>query len=99
MKSARELADHLETIGVTKPVLTHHETGGMSAREWQSIRWVKPILLCEVAFTEWTQDGRIRHPSFQGLRKDKDAREVNMETPEPMAISGTKRPRKGPASS
>src|SRR6476660_3371268 len=54
---------------------------GLTAGEWQSIHWVKPILLCEVAFTEWTQDGRIRHPSFQGLREDKDAREVKKETP------------------
>lgn len=30
--------------------------------------WVKPKLVCEVVFTEWTSDGKIRHPSFQGLR-------------------------------
>jgi bifunctional non-homologous end joining protein LigD len=83
MKSARDLADRLETIAVTKPVLTRQETAGMGAREWQSIRWAKPILLCEVTFTEWTQDGRIRHPSFQGLRVDKDTREVKKETPVP----------------
>ena len=41
--------------------------------------WVKPDLLCEVAFTEWTTDGRVRHPSFQGLREDKDALEVVRE--------------------
>jgi bifunctional non-homologous end joining protein LigD len=40
-------------------------------------------LLCEVAFTERTQDGRIRHPSFQGLREDKDAGDVKMEAPLP----------------
>ncbi|HUJ00798.1 MAG TPA: non-homologous end-joining DNA ligase [Usitatibacter sp.] len=34
--------------------------------------WVKPRLVCEVAFTEWTSDGRIRHPTFRGLRSDKD---------------------------
>jgi len=57
--------------------------GGLTAGEWQSIRWIKPVLLCEVAFTEWTEDGRIRHPSFQGLREDKDAGEVKKETPVP----------------
>jgi bifunctional non-homologous end joining protein LigD len=36
-----------------------------------------------VAFTEWTRDGRIRHPSFQGLRDDKDAGEVVQEQPLP----------------
>ena len=41
--------------------------------------WVKPELVCEVVFTEWTSDGRIRHPSFQGLRGDKKPREVTRE--------------------
>jgi bifunctional non-homologous end joining protein LigD len=43
--------------------------------------WVKPQLVCEVVFTEWTSDGKIRHPSFQGLRADKKAREVVREGP------------------
>jgi bifunctional non-homologous end joining protein LigD len=38
--------------------------------------------LCEVTFTEWTEDGHIRHPSFQGLREDKKATEVKMERPQ-----------------
>src|SRR5262249_59563537 len=32
--------------------------------------WVKPELVCEVAFTEWTEDGHLRHPIFQGLPED-----------------------------
>jgi bifunctional non-homologous end joining protein LigD len=43
--------------------------------------WVRPELVAEVAFTEWTNDGKIRHPSFQGLRKDKPAIEVKKEAP------------------
>jgi bifunctional non-homologous end joining protein LigD len=81
MKSAQDLAERFAALEVRKSVLTRTETGGLPMREWQSIRWVKPVLLCEVAFTEWTQDGRIRHPSFQGLREDKDARDVKKETP------------------
>jgi bifunctional non-homologous end joining protein LigD len=44
---------------------------------------VKPELVCEVEFTEWTSDGKIRHPSFQGLRRDKKAKEVVREKPNP----------------
>ncbi|HYB05608.1 MAG TPA: DNA ligase D [Methyloceanibacter sp.] len=43
--------------------------------------WLKPTLVCEVAYTEWTNDGRLRHPSFQGLREDKRAAEVRRDHP------------------
>ena len=43
--------------------------------------WVKPALVAEVAFSEWTNDGRLRHPSFQGLRRDKRPSEVVRERP------------------
>jgi len=45
--------------------------------------WVAPKLVAEVAFTEWTDDGRLRHPSFQGLRADKKPRDVVRERPTP----------------
>ena len=38
--------------------------------------WLTPKLVCQIAYTEKTRDGRLRHPSFQGLREDKPAREV-----------------------
>jgi bifunctional non-homologous end joining protein LigD len=41
--------------------------------------WLKPELVCEVAFTEVTDDGVFRHPSFQGMREDKTAKEVVRE--------------------
>jgi bifunctional non-homologous end joining protein LigD len=43
--------------------------------------WVTPKLVGEVAFTEWTADGSVRHPSFQGLREDKKAKDVVREEP------------------
>jgi bifunctional non-homologous end joining protein LigD len=43
--------------------------------------WVKPQLVCEIEFTEWTDDGRLRHPSYQGLREDKPAKEVRRDKP------------------
>jgi DNA ligase D-like protein (predicted ligase) len=47
----------------------------------KAVHWTRPELVAEVAFTEWTGDGRLRHPSFQGLRPDKAAAEVRRETP------------------
>jgi bifunctional non-homologous end joining protein LigD len=43
--------------------------------------WVKPRLVAEVEFTEWTGDGHIRHPSLQGFRGDKRPRDVHRELP------------------
>src|SRR6185437_1263881 len=45
------------------------------------VRWVKPELACEVRFQEWTDDGRMRHPIFLGLREDKSARSIHREVP------------------
>ncbi len=44
--------------------------------------WVRPERIAEVAFTEWTGGGSVRHASLQGLREDKRARDVRRETPE-----------------
>src|SRR4030095_10913371 len=43
--------------------------------------WTEPKLVAEVTFAEWTSDGSIRHPSFQGLREHKSAKEVSRERP------------------
>jgi bifunctional non-homologous end joining protein LigD len=43
--------------------------------------WVEPRLVANVAFTEWTRDGRLRHPRFEGLRTDKAAAAVIRERP------------------
>ncbi|MEO9256048.1 MAG: non-homologous end-joining DNA ligase [Tepidiformaceae bacterium] len=44
--------------------------------------FVEPELVCQVAFTEWTSGGMIRHPAFKGLRTDKSPREVTRDMPE-----------------
>ncbi|TDD64796.1 DNA ligase [Jiangella aurantiaca] len=44
-------------------------------------RFVRPELVCEVAFAEWTREGTLRHPSYKGLRGDKTAGEVVREEP------------------
>jgi ATP-dependent DNA ligase len=43
--------------------------------------WVRPELVGEVRFSQWTPDGRLRHPAFLGLREDKEATEVVREGP------------------
>lgn len=43
--------------------------------------WVTPDLVADIAFAEWTRDGRLRQPRYQGLRPDKDARSVVRERP------------------
>jgi bifunctional non-homologous end joining protein LigD len=48
----------------------------------RGVHWVEPRLVAEVAFTERTRDGLIRHPSFQGLRDDKAAKDVHLERPQ-----------------
>lgn len=47
-------------------------------------RWIAPKLIAEIAYTEFTRDGILRHPSFMGLREDKKARTVKLEEPEPV---------------
>lgn len=47
----------------------------------RGVHWTRPELVAEVAFSEWTSDGRLRHPRFEGLRTDKAATDVVRETP------------------
>lgn len=48
----------------------------------RGVHWVKPKLVAEVQFTEWTQDGKLRHPQFMGLRPDKSPTKVVRERPQ-----------------
>jgi bifunctional non-homologous end joining protein LigD len=49
-----------------------------------AISWVEPKLVAEIEFVEWTHDNRLRAPSYQGLREDKEAEDVRREEPEQM---------------
>src|SRR5262249_46512599 len=53
----------------------------------RGVHWVKPELVAEIAVTEWTRDGTLRHPSFQGLREDKKARDIVRERATPLAAN------------
>ncbi|GGO11333.1 ATP-dependent DNA ligase [Microbispora rosea subsp. aerata] len=52
---------------------------GITREEAKGCRWVEPVLVGEVQFAEWTGEGRLRHPSWRGLRDDKDPAEVVRE--------------------
>lgn len=74
--SLRHLADRLDPLRrETNPFDT--TVPNVVAR---AARWTEPELVGEVAFTEWTGDGHLRHPSWRGLRDDKRAEEVRRET-------------------
>jgi len=52
---------------------------GMTKTEMKFCHWVKPSMVCQVKFGEWTRDGRLRQPVFLGMREDKAACEVVRE--------------------
>ncbi len=76
--SERTLADlgaKLEALEVSDPPFT--KGSGLP----RVARWVQPELVGQFAFSEWTRDGKLRHPSYLGLREDKPPREVVRELP------------------
>jgi ATP-dependent DNA ligase len=46
-----------------------------------AVHWTRPELVARIGFTELTGEGKLRHPRFLGLRRDKDPREVVLERP------------------
>ncbi len=54
----------------------------------RDVSWVKPVLVAEISFSNWTDEGLLRHPSFQGLREDKPADKVVHD--EPLSLSEVK---------
>lgn len=59
---------------------TSHWGGGVTAEQMREMRWLKPRLVAQIRFVEWTADAHLRHAAFLGLRKDKPAAEVRRET-------------------
>lgn len=52
---------------------------GLTAAKMRTFAWLKPELVCQVGFTEWTDGAHLRHPTFKGMRQDKAANEVIRE--------------------
>jgi bifunctional non-homologous end joining protein LigD len=69
----RDLEKRLSGMQLKKPPCTRGKLPNAG------VHWVRPELVGEVAFTEWTRAGQLRHPRFLGLRRDKDAKDVVRE--------------------
>jgi len=82
-KSLREIFGKLKKLEIDEPRVEEIQapSGRWRPKGWKASdsRWVKPELVAQVQFTEWTEDGILRHPSFQGLRIDKNPRDVVRE--------------------
>jgi bifunctional non-homologous end joining protein LigD len=71
----------LRTLGATLAELEQPDSPFAEPVKEKTAHWVAPRLVANIAFSEWTRDGRLRHPRFEGLRPDKDPRSVVRETP------------------
>ena len=69
-ETLKELYETLQPYFTTKPTVEDK----LALRD--TIQWVKPKLVCQVKFTEWTDDMHLRHPVYLGLRMDKNVSEV-----------------------
>jgi len=67
----RQVGERLEPLRRDDPVLDD-----VPREHARHAVWVEPELVCDVEYTEWTRDGRLRHPSYKGLRDDVPPRDV-----------------------
>jgi DNA ligase D-like protein (predicted ligase) len=73
-KVLRDLRARLDELTTTRSPFTKGQPKD------RDIAWVRPEMVVQIGFTEWTRDGKLRHPRYQGLREDKAATEVVRET-------------------
>jgi bifunctional non-homologous end joining protein LigD len=71
--------DTLNSLGVELRKLEQEDSAFSDLSKGKGIHWVKPKLVAQVGFTEWTNYGKLRHPRFLGLRRDKAAKDVVRE--------------------
>lgn len=83
MRAIEDLSERFVTLATDKSPFA----GKLAAAERRGAHFVRPELVCEIAFTEWTASHHLRHPSFLGLREDKPAAEVVEETPQKIAAA------------
>ncbi len=86
-QSLRDLQQRLAPLATGKTPFKTRPTG-VAARG--VIHWVEPRVVAEVAFAAWTDDGLLRHASFQGIREDKAPTDITREVPIDMVASSSK---------
>lgn len=79
VKSLEEIYKKLQPLVIDKTPFAKAPKTNMPAT------WVKPKLVCEIKFTEWTKDLQARHPIFMGLREDKNPKDIHIENSTHMA--------------
>ena len=84
-KMIHDLSERMKPLEVDEPSIEVPRAARRGSH------WIEPKLVCEIAFTEFTSDGILRHPSFIALREDKPAREVVLEKPEKLPRSAKKK--------
>jgi len=84
-----ELSERMKPLAVDKPPVEVPRAARRGSH------WIEPKLVGEVAFTEFTSDGVLRHPSFIALREDKSAKEVVREEPKPLSKRAAKAKEEG----
>ncbi|WP_280151158.1 DNA ligase D [Piscinibacter sp. XHJ-5] len=79
-RTGKELHRLLVPLEVSTPPFDEPvKPGRWSRRAKGSERWVRPEVVVEVSFSEWTPDGHVRHPSFKGVRSDKPPKQITRE--------------------
>lgn len=73
-----------------KPLIQTHSPFDKEIKTDRAITWINPQLICEVSFSQWTKDGVMRHPTFEGLRQDKASVEVKREKEKEISIIAKK---------
>ena len=93
-KTGAALFQRLEAIETNTPAVDAAavKPGRWSKRAAGAERWVQPLLVVEVSFTEWTADGHVRHPVYQGLREDKPAAQISREQAKQIGLAEPARP-------
>ena len=88
--NAKPMDDLLERMA---PLEVDERRVEVPRAERKGAHFIKPELVAEIAFTEFTRDGILRHPSFIGLREDKPAKDVMREVPQ-ASVEGRRRRRR-----